>query len=98
VAVENRAVGRARNGVERLAIDEGRRIPMIQIERIALGEEDRELPAFGPEPEAVFATIRADVRARLGQRPGWRILEVGAVDPAEAVADVVGGGAAHHAA
>ena len=61
-----------------LGVDGGRRLPVREVEGVALLEEDRELAALGPEPEAVLAAVGVDVRLRLPR--GHEL----AVDPAEA--------------
>ena len=76
----------------RLGVDEGRRLPVLEVEGIALLEEDGELPAFRAEPEPVFAPEGVHVGLQLPRRDQL------AVDPAVARGSEPAHGRGHHAA
>ena len=70
-------------------VDRGRGEPVVQVEGNALLEEDRELPALGTQPEAVFAAEGVHVQVVLLRGQG------GPVDPAEAQSIRAAGRAGH---
>ena len=89
---EGRSVRFLRDDGPRLGVDERGRLPVREVERVALREEDRELPALGAEPEPVFSAERVDVRPQLTR--GHELV----VDPAETARGRAAGGRGHHAA
>ena len=76
---------------KRFRVDCGGRLPMLEVELRAGCEEDGELAALRPEPEAILAAEDVDVRLEFA---GGDEL---AIDPAEALAARRAGRARHHA-
>ena len=73
-------------------VEDGGREPVGKFELRPFGEEDRELPALRPHPEAVLAAEGVHVRQQLAR--GDQL----AVDPAEAEARIAARRAGHHPA
>ena len=81
--------GGARGDFPRTPVDGLGRLPVLEVERIALREEDGVLASLGPEPESILAAEDVDVGLPL--LPGDR----SAVEPAEARSRCAPGGRGH---
>ena len=92
LAAEGHVVRPARGDRVGLGVDEGWRLPVLEVEGIALLEEDGKLPALRTEPEPVFASQGVDVGLQLPRRDQL------AVDPAVARGSEPTYGGGHHAA